>query len=145
MTEPKLILADEPTAALDRKSGREVVELMQGLAREQGCTILLVTHDDRILDIAHRIIHMEDGRLKKTKVLKQSLCLEFLPRHQACPPFDRALLGHPEIHPSALLRLKMMGIGAVSSGGASAFSGESLLEDFEKRICTIGDSGMGIQ
>jgi putative ABC transport system ATP-binding protein len=70
VTEPKLILADEPTAALDRKSGREVVELMQGLAREQGCTILLVTHDDRILDIAHRIIHMEDGRLKKTKVLK---------------------------------------------------------------------------
>ncbi|MBW4491081.1 MAG: DevA family ABC transporter ATP-binding protein [Trichocoleus desertorum ATA4-8-CV12] len=60
---PKLVLADEPTAALDKKSGRDVVEIMQRLAKEQGCTILLVTHDNRILDIADRIIHMEDGRL----------------------------------------------------------------------------------
>jgi putative ABC transport system ATP-binding protein len=60
---PKLVLADEPTAALDKKSGRDVVELMQKLAKEQGCTILLVTHDNRILDIADRIIYMEDGRL----------------------------------------------------------------------------------
>jgi putative ABC transport system ATP-binding protein len=60
---PKIILADEPTAALDKKSGRDVVELMQRLAKEQGCTILLVTHDNRILDIADRIIEMEDGCL----------------------------------------------------------------------------------
>lgn len=63
VSHPKLVLADEPTAALDSKSGRDVVELMQRLAREQDCTILLVTHDNRILDIADRIIHMEDGRL----------------------------------------------------------------------------------
>jgi len=67
VTQPKLILADEPTAALDSQSGRDVVQLMQRLAREQGCTILLVTHDNRILDIAHRIIYMEDGRLIKTE------------------------------------------------------------------------------
>ena len=60
---PKIVLADEPTASLDKKSGRDVVEIMQRLAKEQGCTILLVTHDNRILDIADRIIHMEDGRL----------------------------------------------------------------------------------
>ena len=60
---PKLVLADEPTASLDKQSGRDVVEIMQRLAKEQGCTILLVTHDNRILDIADRIIHMEDGRL----------------------------------------------------------------------------------
>lgn len=60
---PKLVLADEPTAALDSKSGRDVVNLMQKLAKEQGCTILLVTHDNRILDIADRIINMEDGYL----------------------------------------------------------------------------------
>lgn len=60
---PKIVLADEPTAALDKKSGRDVVEIMQRLAKEQGCTILLVTHDNRILDIADRIIYMEDGRL----------------------------------------------------------------------------------
>jgi len=63
VSHPKLVLADEPTAALDKKTGRDVVDLMQRLAKEQGCTILLVTHDNRILDIADRIIHMEDGRL----------------------------------------------------------------------------------
>ncbi|MCP9931119.1 ATP-binding cassette domain-containing protein [Cyanobium sp. AMD-g] len=61
--EPPLLLADEPTAALDSRSGREVVLLMQRLAREQGCTILLVTHDSRILDIADRTLSLEDGRL----------------------------------------------------------------------------------
>jgi putative ABC transport system ATP-binding protein len=60
---PKIILADEPTAALDKHSGREVVNLMQKLAKEQGCTILMVTHDNRILDVADRIVYMEDGKL----------------------------------------------------------------------------------
>lgn len=60
---PKIVLADEPTAALDKKSGRDVVEILQRLAKQQGCTILLVTHDNRILDIADRILYMEDGRL----------------------------------------------------------------------------------
>lgn len=60
---PKIVLADEPTAALDKQSGRDVVELMQRLAKEQGCTILMVTHDNRILDIADRIVEMEDGYL----------------------------------------------------------------------------------
>lgn len=63
VSQPKIVLADEPTAALDKKSGRDAVEIMQKLALEQGCTILLVTHDNRILDIADRIIYMEDGRL----------------------------------------------------------------------------------
>ncbi|HIK26358.1 MAG TPA: DevA family ABC transporter ATP-binding protein [Thermosynechococcus sp. M46_R2017_013] len=65
---PKIVLADEPTAALDKKSGRDVVEIMRALAREQGCTILIVTHDNRILDVADRIIHMEDGRLAETTI-----------------------------------------------------------------------------
>ncbi|PLZ95370.1 ABC transporter [Fischerella thermalis CCMEE 5268] len=60
---PALVLADEPTAALDKQSGRDVVELMQRLAKEQGTSILLVTHDNRILDIADRIVEMEDGIL----------------------------------------------------------------------------------
>lgn len=63
VSHPKLVLADEPTAALDSKSGRNVVEIMQSLAREQKTTILLVTHDHRILDVADRIVRMEDGRL----------------------------------------------------------------------------------
>lgn len=60
---PKLVLADEPTAALDSKSGRDVVNLMQQLVKEQGCAVLMVTHDNRVLDIADRILHMEDGRI----------------------------------------------------------------------------------
>lgn len=63
VSHPKLVLADEPTAALDSTSGRDVVNLMQKLAKEQGCTILIVTHDDRILDVADRIISLEDGRI----------------------------------------------------------------------------------
>lgn len=63
VSHPKIVLADEPTAALDKKSGRDVVELMYKLAKEQGITILLVTHDNRILDIADRILYMEDGCL----------------------------------------------------------------------------------
>jgi len=61
---PPVLLADEPTAALDSRSGRDVVILMQRLAREQGSTILLVTHDNRIFDIADRILGLEDGQLQ---------------------------------------------------------------------------------
>ncbi len=71
---PPLVLADEPTAALDKQSGRAVVELMQRLARDQGTSILLVTHDNRILDIADRIVEMEDGLLARdsqSKVVSQ--------------------------------------------------------------------------
>ena len=63
VSHPRVVLADEPTASLDKQSGRDVVDIMQRLAQEQGCAILLVTHDNRILDIADRIIAMEDGRL----------------------------------------------------------------------------------
>jgi putative ABC transport system ATP-binding protein len=72
VSHPKLILADEPTAALDSRSGRDVVEIMQRLAREQGCAILLVTHDNRILDVADRIINMEDGRLAPQDIVLEA-------------------------------------------------------------------------
>jgi putative ABC transport system ATP-binding protein len=60
---PRIILADEPTASLDKKSGREVVDRIHALAKRDGCAVVLVTHDNRILDIADRIIHLEEGRL----------------------------------------------------------------------------------
>lgn len=69
VSHPKIVLADEPTAALDKQSGRDVVDVMQRLAREQGCTILLVTHDNRILDIADRIVYLEDGQLLEDKAI----------------------------------------------------------------------------
>jgi putative ABC transport system ATP-binding protein len=60
---PGLVLADEPTAALDRASGGEVVRLLRDLAKSRGVPILMVTHDPRILDVADRIVAMEDGRI----------------------------------------------------------------------------------
>jgi putative ABC transport system ATP-binding protein len=63
VTEPDLILADEPTAALDKVTGRQVVDLLQQMSRSKSIPILMVTHDNRILDIADRIVRIEDGRL----------------------------------------------------------------------------------
>ena len=60
---PKLILADAPTAALDRGNGRQTVMLLRDLARAEGTAVLMVTHDNRILDLAHRIVEMDDGRI----------------------------------------------------------------------------------
>ena len=58
-----MLLADEPTAALDRQSGREVVDLFQRLAKEQQAGIVMVTHDNKVLDIADRIVALEAGAL----------------------------------------------------------------------------------
>lgn len=71
-THPQLLLADEPTAALDKQTGREVVELLRRLAREQSCAVLMVTHDPRILDVADRLVQMEDGRLTLSSVALQA-------------------------------------------------------------------------
>ncbi|NEN99523.1 MAG: ABC transporter ATP-binding protein, partial [Moorea sp. SIO3I7] len=62
--EPPLIMADEPTAALDSHSGHTVIELLRRLAKEKGCTVLMVTHDPRIIDVADQVSYMEDGMLK---------------------------------------------------------------------------------
>jgi putative ABC transport system ATP-binding protein len=58
---PRLILADEPTAALDSQRGRAIIELLRSLAKEEGCTVVMVTHDPRIMDIADRVVYVEDG------------------------------------------------------------------------------------
>ncbi|MFN7972018.1 MAG: ATP-binding cassette domain-containing protein [Acidobacteriota bacterium] len=60
---PRIVLADEPTASLDGKSGRDVVDILKRLARDQGTAVLLVTHDNRIFDVADRIVYLEDGCL----------------------------------------------------------------------------------
>ncbi len=59
--EPKIILADEPTASLDKVSGQEAVDILKKLAKERGTTILLVSHDYRILHVADRVVVLEDG------------------------------------------------------------------------------------
>lgn len=62
---PPLIMADEPTAALDSKSGHHITELLRRLAKENHCTVLIVTHDPRIIDVADRVTYLEDGLLKE--------------------------------------------------------------------------------
>jgi putative ABC transport system ATP-binding protein len=62
--DPKLILADEPTASLDSHSGHAVIELLRKLAKEHGCTVFIVTHDPRIIDVADQIAYLEDGKLR---------------------------------------------------------------------------------
>ena len=60
---PQLIVADEPTAALDSENGQMVMALLYRLTKESGCTALVVTHDPRIQSFADGIIHLEDGRI----------------------------------------------------------------------------------
>jgi putative ABC transport system ATP-binding protein len=61
---PPVILADEPTAALDAENGRLVTEMLRELARERGHTVVVVTHDNRIFHLADRIVHIEDGLIR---------------------------------------------------------------------------------
>lgn len=63
VSNPEIIFADEPTAALDWDSGRIVVEMLKALGKERNTTTLMVTHDNRILDMADRIVSMEEGRI----------------------------------------------------------------------------------
>ncbi len=95
---PQLVLADEPTAALDKESGREVVNLFQERAREDRATILLVTHDNRILDVADRIVNMVDGHIVSNVAVKEAVAIcDILTQ---CPTFmnqpSRVLSGAAE-------------------------------------------------
>jgi putative ABC transport system ATP-binding protein len=64
---PDVVFADEPTAALDRESGLKAVQILKRLGEVRGTTTVMVTHDNRILDLADRILQMEDGRIVDEK------------------------------------------------------------------------------
>jgi putative ABC transport system ATP-binding protein len=92
--EPSILLADEPTASLDKQSGREVVDRLKVLAKENGTTILLVTHDNRILDIADRIMHLEDGRLSTftdAVIANNKLMMHALAENRQKQPLDQVV------------------------------------------------------
>jgi putative ABC transport system ATP-binding protein len=83
---PKMILADEPTAALDKDTGRQVVDTLYDFAKNAGCTIMIVTHDNRILDVADRIVTMVDGYVTSDVDVNESLTIvQFLKK---CPVFE---------------------------------------------------------
>jgi putative ABC transport system ATP-binding protein len=72
---PKLILADEPTASLDKESSSTVVTLLKELTVNEGCTVMMVTHDNRILELADRIVNMVDGHIVSDVVLREALTI----------------------------------------------------------------------
>jgi putative ABC transport system ATP-binding protein len=65
--EPRILFADEPTGNLDRETGEEVTELLLELNREQGTTLLLVTHDLDLAKRAHRVVHLAGGRVVRSE------------------------------------------------------------------------------
>ncbi|WP_174615463.1 ABC transporter ATP-binding protein [Virgibacillus ihumii] len=71
INDPKLILADEPTASLDSKRGREVVEMLAAEVRERGKSGIMVTHDERVLDLCDRVLMMKDGQLVEAATVFQ--------------------------------------------------------------------------
>jgi putative ABC transport system ATP-binding protein len=82
--DPDIILADEPTAALDSHTGRSVMEMMRDLAHDRGRAVVIVTHDSRVLEFADRTVTIEDGRLATRKVAEPDLSAALL-RHAAEP------------------------------------------------------------
>lgn len=73
VNKPKLVLADEPTAALDEKTGHEVMELLKVLATEEGCTVIIVTHDNRIINVADRLVNLIDGSITSDINVKEAM------------------------------------------------------------------------
>ncbi len=78
---PRLIFADEPTAALDSQRGHIIMELLRKLAKEEGCTVLMVSHDPRIIDVADRVVYLEDGMIVPDP-------------HQTSPPQETSAILH---------------------------------------------------
>ena len=81
---PQLILADEPTANLDSQRGRETMRLLRRLANDQGTTVLIVSHDARLREVADRVLWLEDGRLKALAgLVRDPVCGMLLDPEQA--------------------------------------------------------------
>ncbi|WP_251713306.1 ABC transporter ATP-binding protein [Lactococcus ileimucosae] len=75
---PKILLCDEPTGALDYQTGKQVLKILQDMARVQGATVIIVTHNAAISQIADRIIHVHDGKVKEITVNEKPLDIEMI-------------------------------------------------------------------
>ena len=71
VSDPEIIFADEPTGNLDSRTSREIMSLMQKVVREQGCTLVMVTHDPQLASWADRIIKVIDGKIVSIEVKKK--------------------------------------------------------------------------
>lgn len=73
---PKLLLCDEPTGALDFETGKQVLKLLQNASREQGNTVLLITHNSAIAPIADRVIHINDAKVRSIEVNESPMSID---------------------------------------------------------------------
>ncbi len=86
INEPSIILADEPTANLDSKIGLQIMRLLRRIAKEQGHSLIIVSHDQRIKDIADRVLWLEDGRFKNmVTMVTDPVCGMALEHEKATP------------------------------------------------------------
>ena len=65
--DPQIVLADEPTAALDSLTGRRIIEMMRSLARDHGRAVVIVTHDPRVMELGDRVVHIADGLIARKR------------------------------------------------------------------------------
>lgn len=113
VNKPKLILADEPTAALDKENGRRVMDLFKNLTRKRGCSVLIVSHDNRIFGVADRIVNMVDGCIESDTAVTESVAItRFL---EKCPVFEG-------IDPKITLRLASIMDRERHAGGTQIYS-----------------------
>ncbi|RMG30210.1 MAG: ABC transporter ATP-binding protein [Methanobacteriota archaeon] len=68
---PKIVFADEPTGDLDHKTGDQIMEILTNINKDLGVTLLVVTHDRRVAEMADRIVHMQDGKIIKEEIVKK--------------------------------------------------------------------------
>lgn len=68
---PKILLCDEPTGALDYKTGKQVLQILQDMSRKQGVTVIIVTHNGALAPIADRVIRMHDAQVKSIELNEQ--------------------------------------------------------------------------
>jgi putative ABC transport system ATP-binding protein len=92
INDPRIILADEPTAALDKDAGRHVVKILRKRAQAHNCTIMIVTHDNRILDAADRVVKLVDGHIISDAIVRDSLAIgKVNALHGEIPPIVKSI------------------------------------------------------
>ncbi|KRT60329.1 MAG: ABC transporter-like protein [Chloroflexi bacterium CSP1-4] len=90
VNDPSILLADEPTANLDSKIGHEIMRLLRAIAKEQGRSVVIVSHDQRIKDIADRVLWLEDGEFKEmTSMATDPVCGMSIEREQAAARLEQ--------------------------------------------------------
>lgn len=93
---PAIILADEPTANLDRTTGTEILQLMQEINHKLGTTFIFSTHDQRVIDMADRLVRIEDGVLRELGVRRGDGWATVRLRSAEESAVDRAMVGEKE-------------------------------------------------